>query len=237
MGFDIDAARSTSSSGGHDRTGEVDDATRWPHRRSASARPPRTSPGGPSSWSPYPLPSTSTTARTSRRSSAPRRPSAASSSPARSSSTSRPSTPARPRRSAAPRSKRASGLRAGVDFSLGYSPERINPGDREHTLGASSRSSSGQDADTLERVAAAYERIIPAGVHRAPSIMVAEAAKVIENTQRDLNIALMNELALIFDRLGSAPPTCSRRPARSGTSCPSRPGSWAGTASASTPTT
>jgi UDP-N-acetyl-D-galactosamine dehydrogenase len=97
--------------------------------------------------------------------------------------------------------ERASGLRAGVDFSLGYSPERINPGDREHSLARVTKVVAGQDADTLERLAAAYGRIVPAGIHRAPSIMVAEAAKVIENTQRDLNIALMNELALICDRL------------------------------------
>ncbi len=96
----------------------------------------------------------------------------------------------------------ASGLRAGVDFKLGYSPERINPGDKEHTLSRIVKVVSGQDAATLERVAAAYESIIEAGVYRAPSIRVAEAAKVIENTQRDLNIALMNELAIIFDRLG-----------------------------------
>ena len=97
--------------------------------------------------------------------------------------------------------QRVSGLRQGADFKLGYSPERINPGDKEHTLTRIIKVVAGEDADTLERVAAAYEAIIPAGVHRAPSIRVAEAAKVIENTQRDLNIALMNELALIFDRL------------------------------------
>ena len=102
----------------------------------------------------------------------------------------------------APILERASGLRSGVDFKLGYSPERINPGDREHTLPRITKVVSGQDAETLERVAKVYGRIIPAGVHRAPSIMVAEAAKVIENTQRDLNIALMNELALICGRLG-----------------------------------
>ena len=102
----------------------------------------------------------------------------------------------------APALERASGLRAGVDFSVAYSPERINPGDREHTLTRITKVVSGQDAETLDRVAAAYERIIPAGIHRAPSIMVAEAAKVIENTQRDLNIALMNEIALICGRLG-----------------------------------
>src|SRR6266545_3373547 len=97
---------------------------------------------------------------------------------------------------------RVSGLTAGVDFALGYSPERINPGDREHTFERITKVVSGQDEATLERVAAAYGAVVTAGVHRAPSIKVAEAAKVIENTQRDLNIALMNELALIFDRLG-----------------------------------
>lgn len=97
---------------------------------------------------------------------------------------------------------RVSGLRQGKDFKLGYSPERINPGDREHTLEKIVKVVSGEDAETLERVAAAYGAIVHAGVHRASSIKVAEAAKVIENTQRDLNIALMNELALIFDRLG-----------------------------------
>jgi UDP-N-acetyl-D-galactosamine dehydrogenase len=88
------------------------------------------------------------------------------------------------------------------DFKLGYSPERINPGDKEHTLERITKVVSGEDAETLERVAKAYGAIIDAGVHRAPSIKVAEAAKVIENTQRDINIALMNELALIFDRMG-----------------------------------
>jgi UDP-N-acetyl-D-galactosamine dehydrogenase len=95
-----------------------------------------------------------------------------------------------------------SGLKLGVDFKLGYSPERINPGDREHTLERIVKIVSGQDAKTLERVARMYETIVPVGVHRAPSIKVAEAAKVIENTQRDLNIALMNELAIIFERMG-----------------------------------
>ena len=97
---------------------------------------------------------------------------------------------------------KGSGLKQGVDFKLGYSPERINPGDTEHTLERITKVVSGQDADTLERVATMYSAIVEAGVHRAPSIKVAEAAKVIENTQRDLNIALMNELAIIFDRLG-----------------------------------
>jgi UDP-N-acetyl-D-galactosamine dehydrogenase len=98
--------------------------------------------------------------------------------------------------------ERASGLKRGVDFKLGYSPERINPGDKEHTLEKITKVVSGEDAASLERVANAYGAIIDAGVHRAPSIKVAEAAKVIENTQRDLNIALMNELAIIFDRIG-----------------------------------
>ena len=102
----------------------------------------------------------------------------------------------------APVLERVSKLKAGVDFKLGYSPERINPGDREHTFERITKVVSGQDGPTLERVANAYGAVVTAGVHRATSIKVAEAAKVIENTQRDLNIALMNELALIFDRLG-----------------------------------
>ena len=96
----------------------------------------------------------------------------------------------------------SSGLRCGSDFTVGYSPERINPGDREHSFTRIKKVVSGQDAETLEIVARVYESVVTAGVHRAPSIKVAEAAKVIENTQRDLNIALMNELAIIFDRLG-----------------------------------
>lgn len=98
--------------------------------------------------------------------------------------------------------ERVSGLLCGRDFTVGYSPERINPGDKEHTFTKIKKVVSGQDAETLEIVAAVYESVVTAGVHRASSIKVAEAAKVIENTQRDLNIALMNELALIFDRLG-----------------------------------
>jgi UDP-N-acetyl-D-galactosamine dehydrogenase len=95
-----------------------------------------------------------------------------------------------------------SGLVCGQDFTVGYSPERINPGDKEHTFTKIKKVVSGQDNETLAIVASVYESVVTAGVHRAPSIKVAEAAKVIENTQRDLNIALMNELALIFDRLG-----------------------------------
>ncbi|HWN66121.1 MAG TPA: nucleotide sugar dehydrogenase [Haliangium sp.] len=98
--------------------------------------------------------------------------------------------------------ERLSGMRSGQDFFLGYSPERINPGDKEHTFERIIKVVSGQDAATLDRVAGVYSSVVKAGVHRASSIKVAEAAKVIENTQRDLNIALMNELALIFDRIG-----------------------------------
>ena len=95
-----------------------------------------------------------------------------------------------------------SGLRWKQDFHVGFSPERINPGDRDHTLHSIRKVVSGDDDATLEQVAALYEGVVEAGVHRASSIKVAEAAKVIENTQRDLNIALMNELAIIFDRIG-----------------------------------
>jgi UDP-N-acetyl-D-galactosamine dehydrogenase len=95
-----------------------------------------------------------------------------------------------------------SGMKAGVDFKVGYSPERINPGDKEHTLEKIVKVVSAQDAESLDIVAKTYGIVVKAGIHRASSIKVAEAAKVIENTQRDLNIALMNELALIFHRLG-----------------------------------
>ncbi|WMN16073.1 nucleotide sugar dehydrogenase [Pseudomonas piscis] len=96
----------------------------------------------------------------------------------------------------------ASGLKCGEDFTVGYSPERINPGDKEHTFTKIKKVVSGQDSATLEIVARVYSSVVTAGVYKAKSIKVAEAAKVIENTQRDLNIALMNELALIFDRMG-----------------------------------
>lgn len=98
--------------------------------------------------------------------------------------------------------ERESGLKCGEGFSVGYSPERVNPGDKVHTLERIVKVVSGQDVDTLEKVATLYELIIEAGVHRATTIKVAEAAKVIENTQRDLNIALMNELAIIFEKMG-----------------------------------
>ncbi|NOQ49321.1 MAG: nucleotide sugar dehydrogenase [Nitrosomonadaceae bacterium] len=94
-----------------------------------------------------------------------------------------------------------SGMKWKKDFHVGFSPERINPGDKKHTLTAIVKIVAGDDDDTLEKIAVLYESVITAGVHRTSSIKVAEAAKVIENTQRDLNIALMNELAIIFDRL------------------------------------
>src|SRR5687768_1294381 len=94
-----------------------------------------------------------------------------------------------------------SGMKWKNDFHVGFSPERINPGDKQHTLTKILKVVSGDDEETLEKIAALYESVVTAGVHRASSIKVAEAAKVIENTQRDLNIALMNELAIIFDKL------------------------------------
>jgi len=95
-----------------------------------------------------------------------------------------------------------SGLTFCDDFKLGYSPERINPGDKQHTLANVVKVVSGCDAESLEEIAKVYELVVKAGVHRASSIKVAEAAKIIENTQRDLNIALMNELSIIFDKMG-----------------------------------
>ena len=94
-----------------------------------------------------------------------------------------------------------SGLKMGEDFKLGYSPERINPGDKKNTLRTVVKIVSGSDAEALEEIAQTYEVVVDAGVHRATSIKVAEAAKIVENTQRDLNIALMNELSMIFDRM------------------------------------
>lgn len=101
-----------------------------------------------------------------------------------------------------PALERASGLACGRDFGLGYSPERINPGDTEHPFERIVKVVAANDATTLDRVASVYECVVQAGVHRAPSIKVAEAAKVIENTQRDVNIALMNEIAKICHLLG-----------------------------------
>lgn len=95
-----------------------------------------------------------------------------------------------------------SGLKLGIDFKVGYSPERINPGDKVHTLTNTMKIVSGCDVEALDTVAKVYEIVVKAGVHRAPSIKVAEAGKIIENTQRDVNIALMNELSIIFSRIG-----------------------------------
>ena len=98
--------------------------------------------------------------------------------------------------------EKLSGLKVCDDFKLGYSPERINPGDKEHTLSSIVKVVSGCDQESLETIAKVYELVVKAGVHQASSIKVAEAAKIIENTQRDLNIALMNELSIIFDKMG-----------------------------------
>lgn len=98
--------------------------------------------------------------------------------------------------------EKVSGLKCGVDFKVGYSPERINPGDKLHRLENITKIVSGMDAETLDTVAKVYELVVDAGVHRAESIKVAEAAKVIENSQRDINIAFMNELSIIFNKMG-----------------------------------
>lgn len=98
--------------------------------------------------------------------------------------------------------EKVSGLQFCDDFKVGYSPERINPGDKHHTLSTIVKVVSGCDAESLEEIAKVYELVVKAGVHKASSIKVAEAAKVIENTQRDVNIALMNELSIIFDKMG-----------------------------------
>ena len=98
--------------------------------------------------------------------------------------------------------EKESGLQCGIDFKVGYSPERINPGDKVHTLENIIKIVSGIDSESLGEIAKVYELVIEAGVHRASSIKVAEAAKVVENSQRDINIAFMNELAMVFDRMG-----------------------------------
>src|SRR5881392_97757 len=97
--------------------------------------------------------------------------------------------------------EKLSGLKNVSDFKLGYSPERINPGDKQHTLSKIIKVVSGCDAESLDEIAKVYELVVKAGVHRASSIKVAEAAKIIENTQRDVNIALINELSIIFNRM------------------------------------
>lgn len=98
--------------------------------------------------------------------------------------------------------EKESGLKCGVDFKIGYSPERINPGDKVHRLETITKIVSGMDEETLDEIAKVYELVVEAGVHRAESIKVAEAAKVIENSQRDINIAFMNELSIIFNKMG-----------------------------------
>lgn len=98
--------------------------------------------------------------------------------------------------------EKMSGLKAGTDFKFGYSPERINPGDKQHTLENTMKIVSGCDNESLENIANIYSMVLEKGVHRAPTIKVAEAAKIIENTQRDVNIALMNELSILFGRMG-----------------------------------
>ena len=128
-----------------------------------------------------------------------------------------------------------SGLKCGVDFKIGYSPERINPGDKVHRLETITKIVSGMDEETLETVAKVYELVVDAGVYRAESIKVAEAAKVIENSQRDINIAFMNELSMIFHKMGIDTKAVLEA---AGTKwnflkfMPRSPGLWAGTVSA-----
>ena len=98
--------------------------------------------------------------------------------------------------------EKCSGLKCGVDFKVGYSPERINPGDKVHRLTTIKKIVSGMDKESLEEIANVYSIVVEAGVHKAPTIKVAEAAKVIENSQRDINIAFMNELSIIFNKMG-----------------------------------
>ena len=133
--------------------------------------------------------------------------------------------------------ERLSGLTWKKDFFVGYSPERINPGDKERTPHADNESGCRRHHETLSKLEEVYGAIITAGVFPASSIKVAEAAKVIENTQRDLNIALMNELSIIFKRMGMTRSRCWKRPEQSGTFCPSAPALSAVTVSALIPTT
>ena len=113
-----------------------------------------------------------------------------------------PCIPVAPKKTCLPVIEKLSGLKNVIDFKSGYSPERINPGDKTHTLSKIIKVVSGCDAQSLDEIAKVYELVVAAGVHRASSIKVAEAAKIIENTQRDLNIALMNELSIIFGMMG-----------------------------------
>jgi UDP-N-acetyl-D-glucosamine/UDP-N-acetyl-D-galactosamine dehydrogenase len=130
-----------------------------------------------------------------------------------------------------------SGLKFNEDFFVGYSPERINPGDRERRLETIVKVTSGSTPEAAAAVDALYREVVPAGTHLAPSIMVAEAAKVIENTQRDLNIALMNELAIIFHKLGLDTNEVLEAAGTKWNFLPFRPGWSAATASGSIPIT
>ena len=135
-----------------------------------------------------------------------------------------------------PEIERVSGLERGRDFRLGYSPERINPGDRAHTIDKITKVIAGQDSEVLDQLDEIYGSITSGGTFRAASIKAAEAAKAIENAQRDINIAFMNEVTQIFSKVGVSiwdVLAASRTP--SGTSCRSSRGSLAGTASASIP--
>ncbi len=143
----------------------------------------------------------------------------------------------RPEEVCIPVLEQSSGLRWKTDFFVGYSPERINPGDREHSLAKVVKIVAGDTPATLERLKALYGSIIEAGLHAASSIRVAEAAKVIENTQRDLNIALMNELSLIFDKLDLDTQEVLAAAGTKWNFLPFRPGWSAATASAWTRTT
>ena len=135
-----------------------------------------------------------------------------------------------------PELEKASGLSFNRDFFAGYSPERINPGDKTHRLPSIVKVTSGSTPEAADLVDAVYGKVITAGTHRAGSIRVAEAAKVIENIQRDVNIALINELAMLFKQLGLRRGRCSRPPAPSGTSSHTDRASSAATASALIPT-
>ncbi len=133
--------------------------------------------------------------------------------------------------------EKVSGLKFNKDFFAGYSPERINPGDKEHRVTTIRKVTSGSTPEVAEFVDQLYRSIVTVGTHKASSIRVAEAAKVIENTQRDVNIALINELALIFNRLGIDTEEVLLAAGSKWNFLPFRPGSWADTASVSIRTT
>jgi len=130
-----------------------------------------------------------------------------------------------------------SGLKFNKDFFCGYSPERINPGDKVHTVTKIRKITSGSTPEVADRVDALYRTIITAGTHKAPSVKVAEAAKVIENSQRDINIAFVNELSMIFERMGIDTQEVLEAAGTKWNFLPFRPAWWAGIASGWTPTT